>query len=318
MRRSTILWISAAASLLIIAVATLISLNATVYSANGFARAYLDAVSERDAIGALAMPGVAPAAEVAPAAGEHELLESGAMGELGDIRLVSDRPSGQGKRAVIFEVQLGDSTERSSFVVERTAPVWGIFQGWRFAEPPLALLEVDVANADSFTANGTAAPAGEHWVFAPGEYTLDHSSRLLNAKAVTARAVVTGSRVVASITAEPTAAFERAVQSEVERLLDACASRSVLQAAGCPFGASVQNRLEGEPSWALESYPSIDLRPTRSPNEWLSRRASGSAVLEARVRSLFDGTVEEIRSDVPFEASYRVIVSGDFFTVELD
>jgi len=310
MRRSTKLWITAAAVLVVAFAATVIALNATVYSAGGFVRAYLTAVSEHDASGALSLPGVS-------ATGERELLESDAMGELSGIRLVSDEANGPNLRTVVFEVELASGTELSEFSVERTGNAWGVFQQWRFATTPLATIEVDVTNADSFTANGRAVSTdGSFLVFTPGSYVLDHVSRVLDADAVTVTVPQPAAVARATVDAQATAEFETAVQAEVERLLDECASRRVLQPAGCPFGASIKNRVEGEPRWSVSRYPRVELE--RAGADWVSNNAEGVADLRATVRSLFDGSVDEVRSAVPFDASYRVRVSGESFTVELD
>ena len=83
-RRIVITWIVLGSLIIAAFAGTVIALNATLYSASGFAGSYLAALSRHDVSAAVELAGAAPAGEKL----SRELLDSRALGELSNIRLV--------------------------------------------------------------------------------------------------------------------------------------------------------------------------------------------------------------------------------------
>jgi hypothetical protein len=85
MRRTVITWSAVMALLIAGFGASVVALNADIYSAHGFVGRYLNALERQDSAAALALPGVRTGNDAAA-----ELLTSDAMGRLSDVRTVSD------------------------------------------------------------------------------------------------------------------------------------------------------------------------------------------------------------------------------------
>lgn len=311
MRSTTISWLAVFVLLVAGFGATVAALNADLYSAHGFVRTYLDALERKDAAAALAIPGVDSTTE-----GADALLTSSAMGELGDYTLVRDTEESGGGHTVVFDVGLDGTVARTEFHVERSGTRFGLYPTWVFSASPLATLAVTARNVDSFTVNGAAvASDGAFLVFAPGSYELDHSSTYLEADAVTVPVSEPGTIVDAKVTAEPTEAFVAAVQSEVDDFLDTCVTQKVLQPTGCPFGRTINNRVDGDPTWSVTDYPTVTIVAGRETGSWLVPSVPGVVHLKASVVSLFDGTVTRLDEDVDFAVAYEITLDGDRLSI---
>ena len=311
MRTTTIAWLAVFALLVAGFGATVAALNASLYSAHGFVSSYLEALDRKDATAALAIPGVDGTTE-----GTDALLTSNAMSDLGDYTLVRDTEEAGGLHTVVFDVALDSGVARTEFHVQRSGTRFGLYPTWSFAASPLATLAVTVRHANGVTVNGAdVASDGALLVFAPGNYVVDHSSAYLEADAVTAVVTEPGTIVDAKVTAEPSEEFVTAVQSEVEGFLDACATQKVLQPTGCPFGRVINNRVEGDPIWAIGDYPTVSIIAGRETGSWLVPTAPGVAHLTATVVSLFDGSVTQLDDDVDFTVAYVITLDGDKLSI---
>ena len=89
MRREYITSSIVAAIIVAVFGGTVLVLNATLYSAGGFVRSYLDSLARHDVDGALELAGT-----VASGDASDELLVAGAIGELSGIRVVCWRHIG--------------------------------------------------------------------------------------------------------------------------------------------------------------------------------------------------------------------------------
>jgi len=316
MRREPLLWLIGLALLIAGFFGSVAALNATVYSANGFVRAYLAALEAQDSAAALAAIGLTEVTS-----GSDALLTDSAMGELSDIELVRDTPGSGGIHSVVFDYLLAadGSTavdpQRTEFTVEQTGTRFGLFPTWRFVASPLSTLSVTVANADSFTANGqdAGAPADTPTgfaVFAPGIYELSHDSTYLAAARSGVPVTTTGAILDAAIDPEPTPALIDWATDATVAFLDDCATQTVLMPTGCPFGESISNRIDSEPQWSIVDYPAVEIVRAEQVGAWMTRPADGVAHLNVNVRSLFDGTLSRFDEDVAFEAQFGITFTG--------
>ncbi len=204
-RRSLTRWIVFTALIPVAFAAVVIALNAGIYSAAGFVDRYLDALDRRDLAVALEMPGV-----TVPDGASTVTLAREAMSGLEGHRVVSDVEAGGGQHRVSVEYDLGGGAKRMDFLVRPSPPLFLVFNGWRFAESPVASLPVTVLGDDSFRLNGLEVEDAEPvepgvWalevaVLSPGRVVLDQDSRYLTADDVTVD--LAGSTAPAAATVE--------------------------------------------------------------------------------------------------------------------
>lgn len=315
-RHELLRWLVFTALVAVAFAAVVLALNSGVYSAAAFVGRYLDALDRRDLAVALEMPGV-----TVPEGASRAALERDAMPGLGGHRVVSDRDLGAGRHRVTVEYRLGGGPLRSDFLVGAAAPVFLLFNGWRFDESPVARLAVTVQGDDGFRINGVPVTGAEPaeagiWaldvaVLSPARVVLDQQSRFLTSGKVPVD--VTGSSATATVEVRANERFVEEVQDEVDGFLDECAKQQVLQPAGCPFRKLLEDRILEPPTWTIASYPQVGIEPqvTDGAFGWAVPAAEGTAHIRARVLSLFDGTVTDLDEDVPFRVAYVLAMSED-------
>jgi len=312
MRREIITWTVVAAIIVALFGGTVLILNATLYSAAGFVRSYLDSLARHDVDGALELAGTVAAGDAS-----DELLVAGALGDLSDLRLVSDDTDAQGIHRVVFAFTSGGTSGESAFSVRPQGTLLGLFPTWSFESSPLGVLQVTPQHGTSFTVNGVAVNAAQpdqpspYLVFAPGTYELASKSLYLEAAPTQVTASQPGAAVIASVRLLPTTAFVAQVQKELNNYLDECATQQVLLPTGCPFGEEIANRIVSTPAWSIAHYPKVTLKPGAAPGSWLMPATDAAAHLVVDIRSLFDGSVSTFDQDVPFTSSYVVTFLPD-------
>jgi len=309
-------------------VGTINALNRTVYSAGGFVEQYLDALAGGNTVGALAFDGVMPSkTELATAeptvALPETLLRASVLDGLSDIELKSDTPSNaaaDGTHQVVFDFNLNGTASSMAFTVERAGTFAGVFNAWAFAVSPLAVLQVSVLHERTFTVNdltldtrahasadapATFSTSAAYLAFAPNRYTFEHSSAMLTAKKTSVRVTASGVAAV-EIDALPNEKMIAKVQSELENFLDECATQTVLQPTSCPWGITIDDRIEGAPTWSITGYPAVELTPGERSFEMVA--TAGQAHIVVDVQSLFDGDISTRDEDVPFTMGLSVVV----------
>ncbi|MFP7761774.1 hypothetical protein [Marisediminicola sp. LYQ134] len=307
-------WTVALVLLAIGFVSTIVALNSTVYSSSGFVSGYLAALERRDVDSALETPGVDLPE------GDHlrTLLAPGALGELRDHRIRSDTVRPDGTHRVIADYTI-DGTESSTvFEVTFEGTRFGLFTEWSFTTSPVSVLDILPRNDARFDANGTViisdSGAGEPvsaLVLTPGSFALGHESTYLVAEPETILVVEPASVVEATVTARANNDFIDLLQTELDSLLDECATQTVLQPTGCPFGQPIANRLDGTPEWSIEAYPAVSIAPGPTAGTWQVPRTPGTARLAVDVQSLFDGTLSRFDEPVDFTVSYLITFTDD-------
>ena len=343
------------ALIVVAALAIVIALRLTVYSAGGFVEGYLHSLANHDAAAALEFPGVQPTraelnrmtAGAAPAgtsgtAHPHvsrELLRGDVLGTIDGVHVTHESTdahgrhhitvayrlapvpdgSGTGKAATTGPGAQGAVRHTSTFTLQRDGAIAGILPRWRFSSTPLAIARVTVAHAHTFTLAGHTldvrvaagdatrlfGATGDYLVFAPSSMLLGHTDELTEAGAVRATATRPGGSTTASVVAQPTAAFTRRVQTQLDHYLDGCTKQQVLQPTGCPMGKRIDNRVLGSPTWTITHYPAVQITP--GDDGWTMPATAGTARLTVRVQSLFDGSVSNEKDTVPFTVAIKSI-----------
>ncbi|ROS57988.1 hypothetical protein EDF38_2718 [Frigoribacterium sp. PhB160] len=306
-------WGGAALLVVVGFVVTVAALNATVYSAGGFARGYVDAVDRGDTSSALTLAGVEKTDEL-----EDALLDVPSLGGLEDVRELSQLELGDGTRTVTLGYTLDGVPAQSQFVVQRAGTRFGVFRAWRFAQAPTAILAVTPEHDSRFTVDGRSVTtaggdvATRFEVLAPSRFELSHSSTYLEAPAVEASVLSVGASSSATVATVARASFSAELQQQLDdQLDDSCVPQTVLLPAGCPFGRQVDDRVTGTPTWSMVDYPQLVVEPSSTPGQWLVRDVPGTAHLVVEAQSLFDGVPYTIDEDVPFTVSYDMTISPD-------
>lgn len=324
MRRLVIVWSVVLGVMAALFAITVVVLNATVFTPSGFVRVYLDSLARHDAQGALALPGV-----TVPDDARTELLQDAALGEVSDVRVVEELrvdvddvqlfgelARERDLRLVEAEVRLaaGDEPATVHFVIGPADPVLGVFNGWRFAQSPIATILAEPLHDDRFKVNGIALSSAEEVELAalvPGQYTLTHESALFEADPVVVPVRTPGGSVQTQLDIRANPTFVDRVQQELDTFLDECATQRVLLPAGCPFGHQINNRVESEPVWSITGYPQVQIVPGQERGTWIMPRSEGVAHLTVDVRSLFDGSRSTFDDDVTFTVAYEIRVQPD-------
>jgi hypothetical protein len=312
-RRGQRAWLALCGLLVVAFVATIVILNSTVYSASGFVSSYLSAIDRHDVSGALAMPGV-----TLPAGGSRVLLRSDAIVAVDNVRLVSDTTGADGRHTLVYSSGSGGNAHSTTFTVERSGTLLGLFSGWRFAVSPVATLAVTpehaasvIVNGLAFTPSGGANTATKFLALAPSQFTLSHRSTYLAAAKTTVVVGQPGRTVDAKVNVQATAAFVREVQKQLDEYLGKCVTQKVLLPTGCPMGEQIDDRIQDIPAWSMVKNPVVTIVPGTDANTWLVQRAPATAHLVVTVKSIFDGSVTKFDRDVPFTVSYLVTIRGD-------
>jgi len=314
-------------------VGTIAALNRTVYSASGFVEQYLDAVARGDTVGALALGGVMPSSDELKAWGLSDeeagnlpetLLRASVLGGLDNIELASATPTAAtddgSAQTVVFDFDLNGTASSMVFTVERAGTFGGVFNAWKFTASPLAVLQVSVLHERSFTVNGltldtrahiaadapaTFSTSAGYLAFAPNLYTFEHQSAMLTAPKSAVRVTAAGPTEV-EVDALPNETMVAQVQTELDKFLDECATQTVLQPTSCPWGITIDDRIESAPVWSIAEYPAVVLTAGERSFEMVA--TPGQAHIVVDVRSLFDGDISARDEDVPFTMGLSVTV----------
>lgn len=304
------LWGGLLVLLLLAATAGVGAINHQLYSPSGFVQQYLDALARSDSEAALSFPGVEPQATELAAAGlptklPRVLLRDSVLRAPQDAHVIADEAGADGVHRVSVEYTLDGAKAQSVFEVERTGTTLGVFDDWRFASSPLAVLDVTVLHDAEFSVNGltldtrahhpadaepTFSNSASYLAFSPSLYELGKDSRLLAAEPQ--RLPVTASGLTAAtLDVQPTPEFVHDVQDELNNWLDeTCTTQAVLQPTGCPFGVNVDNRVLSAPEWSITEYPTVTL--TAAEDSFEMPRTQAWARLLVEVQDLYDGEIE--------------------------
>lgn len=312
----------------VLLVAALVSaigaLNQNVYSAAGFARQYLEAISRHDASGALAMDGVLNGPSVADGRTlPHTLLRASVLGSLTDITLASDTVTKDGTHTVKYAFRLDGKASDMTFTVKPAGTYAAVFDQWRFAVSPLAVLQVTVMHDSTFTVNGLTLDTRAHepadrvnefshqasyLAFAPTAYAFSHTSPLLQASPMKVPVVVPGT-VDVTVDVQPNKSFVQQVQNELNGFLDDCAKQKVLKPTNCPFGIDIDDRILNDPHWSIAKYPKVTL--AAGVGTFDMPDTGGLARIVVQVQSLFDGQVTTRDENVTFAVGLSVTINPD-------
>ncbi len=296
-----------------------------VYSPSAFVERYLELLENQRAADAMMVPGVALDRDALAEAGvdaplSDALLRSAALAELSSIQIVSEVATDDVWTVSASYIADGQPGQ-TSFLV--TQDGWsGIVPRWRFARPPLAVIELVVRGADAFAVNGFAIDrrqiagvdsdplnAVALLALTPGMYTVTVDTPIAYHPGV--HTLIDRSLAVTpvGVQARPTGEFRDAVQERVTEFLDDCATQQVLLPTGCPFGFEVRHRITSLPLWSIVQHPEVEIGADGA--HWQIIPADAVAHLTVDVQSIFDGTIRRLSEDVVFQVSGTVTILPD-------
>ncbi|WP_243228349.1 hypothetical protein [Microbacterium sp. CIAB417] len=297
------------------------------YSPAAFVTRYLDLLSAGRAADALLIPGVAvdrvtlEDAGIDPTASEA-LLRQAALAPLDDVAVVSTSYE-EGVSDVTVSYTANGQPGQSTFHVEQDGWI-GVAPRWRFSASPLAAVQLSLVGADRFAVNGftvergqvSASGAGADpasalslLVFTPGLYSVTVDTPISESPGVSILADAPLTATPVDVTATATKEFVDIVQQRVEEFLTDCTTQQVLQPTACPFGYEVHNRIEDLPTWSIAQQPVVAVEP--DGRSWVIPATDAVAHIEVDIRSLFDGSVEHVSEDVPFQVNGTITILGD-------
>ena len=297
------------------------------YSPKAFVERYVQLLAEGRAADALAVPGVAvTSAELEeaglPPTASEALLRSTALAPIRDAHVVSQEQDGDVTHVTIEYTARGHDG-RTTFSVEQDGSI-GLAPTWRFAQSPLAVMNLGVTGSMVFDVNGfeidkrqvspdgadadPAAPVSL-LVFSPGLYSVSVDTAISSTPGVAVLSDSPFRAIPVNVVAQPTEKFLSVVQEKVEEFLTSCATQEVLQPTACPFGFFVEDRITSLPKWSIVSQPTVAVEPDGAG--WSILAAEAVAHIEVGVRSLFDGRVRAVSEDVPFIVKGTISVRPD-------
>lgn len=297
------------------------------YSPTAFVEHYLDLLADGRAADALSIPGVAVDSVDLDAAGlashaSDALLRRDALGSLKDVEITSETQDGDTTRIGV-SYQAGGYPGSTTFDVVRDGSV-GLAPIWRFAKSPLALMELTVQGSMTFDVNHFSldkrqvSPDGIDadpkdpvalLVFSPGLYSVSVDSAISATPGVAVLSDSPFTEIPIDVKAAPTDEFISVVQDRVSEFLDECATQEVLQPTGCPFGYVVQDRIETLPTWKIIEQPVVEVEP--DGESWRIPATDAMAQITVAIQSLYDGTITQVRQEVPFEITGTITVLPD-------
>ncbi|WP_292835169.1 hypothetical protein [Microbacterium sp.] len=308
--------------------ATGVLMYRNLYSPTAFVLNYLELLGSGQAADALALPGVAiDSSTLSKAAlwtrASDALLRRDALAPLGSATGVSEVADDDGSTLVAVAYTAGGYEGRSTFRVRQDG--WfGVAPAWRFAESPLAVIDLTVRGAMQFQVNGfeidkrQVSPDGADadplapvalLVFSPGLYSIEVDTAISTSPGVAVLSDTPAADIPVDLQTEPTAQFTSVVQNEVDAFLAECAAQQVLQPTGCPFGLTVRNRIVDLPAWTMVQQPTVTLVP--SGPDWMIERTEATAHIQVGIQSIFDGSIRQIDEDVPFFLTGQVTILPD-------
>ncbi|WP_309066085.1 hypothetical protein [Microbacterium sp.] len=304
-----------------------LSLYREFYGPSAFVERYLEMLSTGRAADALRVPGVSVDRSLLDDAGIHPtaseaLLRSAALAPLSNVRVI-DETDHDGTFMVSVEYDAGSVHGRSRFTVVQDGWV-GVTPNWRFQRSPLAEVELTVLGADQFSVNGfeidrrqvsadgvDADPLDplHLLVFTPGVYSIAVDTPIATSSGVRVLADTPLARTPVNVQATATDRFTEVVQQRVEEFLEACATQEVLQPTACPFGLEVRNRIASVPHWSIAKHPVVTVVPDGA--HWAIPPTEAVAHIEVEIQSLFDGSIEKVSEDVPFQVDGTITILPD-------
>lgn len=298
------------------------------YSPAAFVERYLGLLAEGRAADALAVSGVAVDSAELEAAGlpdsaSDALLRPAALATLTDIEVGPEQVADDGGIRITASYRAGDFPGTTTFEVQRDG--WlGVAPTWRFARSPLAIMDLSVKGSMTFEVNGfvvdkrQVSPEGVDadplapvalLVFSPGIYSFSVDTPISATRGVAVLSDSPLANVPVDLQAFATPEFVDTVQTRVEDFLTSCATQEVLQPTACPFGFVVQDRIVSPPTWRMVSQPTVSVLPDGAG--WRIPAADAVAHIDVEIRSLFDGSVNEVAADVPFTVTGSIAVLPD-------
>ncbi|MGP5707922.1 hypothetical protein ACTXPC_05840 [Brachybacterium alimentarium] len=271
-------------------IVTFVVLSNTVFSPEKRVEAYLGAVQAGDAEQALEI--AAPNVPTAQQALLTNDIAGAAENRISDFEIVGSEESGSKSATVTAKVTQDGVTTTRTYRVDRSGRTAVVFPDWTMAETEYATLALvipdgaatllvngqEVAVSDLDTSEGYYAPAA----VLPGQYTvtLPESSELVAAV-----------ESVAYVSADPDDWYElyaapgyslsesgmEEVQTQVDALLDECATSTEESPDGCPFRAYAYGVVEDSGSWTIDSYPTVEVEESDEGWYFGSSSSAGAA-----------------------------------------
>jgi hypothetical protein len=305
MNRSAVLWGGAAAALAGLGVLSFALAIMATATPEAHVSRYLEALADDDLADAARLAGLSPDAP----------LPFGDDGEPSIVRVVErvDLPGGDAR--VVVEYGRDRDAVTAVFTLTPGPAHLGVIPVWQFSTPPVATASVGVDQHDRILVNDVpvqtpeAGASAEISVFVPSLLAARLSEAHVRAPGTVVRVTGTSPASI-MLEAQTTPELQRVVAREVEEFLLECTEQRVLLPTGCPFGRVLTERVIDEPLWSLDSSPTIEIVPGRTPGRW-GVVGDASLRLTAQVQRLRDGRLSDIDETITASISGEVVLTAD-------
>lgn len=300
----------AAVLVAILGLASVVALNAWVYTPQRTIEGYFDALTSGDAAtarGYLQAPDPQPGSAIT----DDSLRQAASLPT--QLRITDVARTGD-TATVTASYALGNMKKETTFSLVRTGADWAGFRSWAIRLQAWPALRLQVSGASIAEVGGVAVPtARDVPVFFPASYSIGFNATYLKSK--TQRVDVTDptAAVRATLTPEPTEALRTEVAAIVRQQLDACARQNTLMPAGCSFGYTTNNTVLGKVGWKISQYPDIRLQAEGAKLIIVS--STVGADLSVRMRDSV--TAYESQVDEPVTAPFTATVEVRGSTVSV-
>lgn len=304
-----------------------LSLYRQFYGPAAFVERYLSLLAEGRAADALRIPGVAIDSATLESAGiditaSEALLRATVLAPLNGVEVTSEKVDGDTTTVGVSYTAAGHSGT-TEFTVQQDGWV-GVTPNWRFSHSPLSAVELTLRGADTFHVNGfeidrrqiaAEGPDADPLdplpllVFTPGVYSLTVDTPISTSAGVTVLADAPLSSTPVDVQTMPTGAFVEVVQERVEQFLGECTQQKVLLPTACPFGFEVFDRVVDLPTWSIAEQPTVTVEPDGA--DWRIPTTDAVAHIEVDVQSLYDGSIQRVSEDVPFQVNGTIAILPD-------
>lgn len=255
------LWLALFAVVLTAGIITIAQLNATQFSAETFAKRYLDSLRTGDggaALGLLSQREVNGQAVLLDGEALRASVERMQRVEFGESR------ADDGGKIVPLSYTLDGHRHEVQLHVKHEGRAWLFFNQWSLAEPLSTINVATGPNTSKLLVNGQPAPVNESKAnlatFFPATVHVSDDSKYLAAQSKTLAVDASGKALPLELQAAPTEDLQKAVQKDINDYLDECAKQKVLQPTGCPLSHATTDRVDPETiKWEIRDYPKVSI-----------------------------------------------------------
>lgn len=281
-------------------------ISSTVFSPEKQVEAYLGALQDGDAATAVELS--APNVPTAEQALLTNAITGAAEDRISGYKITDSQERGDDAVEITAEITQDGVTSTHYFEVVRNGRTAVVFPEWTLGETEYAFIALEIPEgAATVLVNEQEVPVEDLALedgiavaaVLPGQYTvaLPPISDLVDSEPVSLyvtaepEALSEGwHELLAAPTYTLTEAGVTEVQGQVNAAIDECATATVAAPEGCPFNSwGSSGEVEGSGSWAIGTYPTVEVEPRQDGWRVFSSEAPGEATYSYQEEAWIEG-----------------------------